>query len=193
MQWNIWGTGSCNLYPHSVLLLILKRAVSSCVCATRSITSHFPLSPAGLGSCCSADVRDLWERFSWILEQVQSRQWSSDSGLACRKQFPGTGVWWRREHRGGESGEQGWWSSTAVLEEELQQQLGLPVLCGCSHNGVQSSDPIYTPTPRAVWWNRLCEGGLEDWVYKESRATFLLGFFGDFFFQICFMLQLIFA
>lgn len=56
--------------------------------------------------------------------------------------------------------------------ERTAASLHLPVLCGCSHNSVQSSDLNYTPTPRAVWYNRLCGGGLEDWVYREFRARF---------------------
>lgn len=40
-----------------------KKPLSSWVCVIWS-TSHFPLSPVELGSCCFGDIRDQWGPFS---------------------------------------------------------------------------------------------------------------------------------
>lgn len=108
----------------------------------------------------------LWSTFR-TGSGAQTLAWPAESNSLALESGKGESTEGVRGWVGSEDGR-----ARVLEEEELQQQLGLLVLCGCSHNGVQSSEPSYTPTPRAVWQNRLCEGGLEDWAYKDSRATF---------------------
>lgn len=71
----------------------------------------------------------------------------------------------------------GWWGEDAPAKHLCRSctaaLLHLQAACGCVHNSILLLDLRYTPTPKAMWWSRLCRGGLEYWVYRECRARIL--------------------
>lgn len=134
---------------------------------------YFPLSPVELGSCCSDDVSQkyhfpsFWRSFrAW--SRALTPVWFvgiSSLALECIKEST-DGV----KGRGGSEDA----GARLLCRRRTAASLCLPAWCGCLHNSIQSSDLNYTPTPRAVWYNRLCAGGLEEWVYREFRDRFVL-------------------
>lgn len=163
-----------SLSPPSSFAHLQKSWQLMGLCNMKHITSHFPLSPAELASCWLCWRQGPVSTFFHLCcrfrtgSGAQTLVWPAESNSLVLESGKGESTEGVRGWVGSEDGR-----ARLLEEEELQQQLRLLVLCGCSHNGVQSSEPSYTPTPRAVWQNRLCEGGLEDWAYKGSRATFL--------------------